>query len=78
MSGHEVRIDGVLYAPVSDAHIDVPRIEDALMEQWAGEGWRESFPNSINTLRVVVGDNFETDEGETIPEFVARIMRSLA
>ena len=51
------------------------RWEDALVEQWAGVGWRESYPNSLTTLRVVISDEFEIDEGESIPEVIARVLR---
>lgn len=70
----EVRIDGVLYVPVSEAHIDVPKLEDALVGQWAGDDWREQYPDAINYLRVVVSDGLDPDDGETIPEFIARIL----
>ena len=51
------------------------RWEDSLVEQWAGVGWRESYTNSLTTLRVVISDEFEIDEGESIPEVIARVLR---
>ena len=73
----EVRIDGVLYVPVGEAisaHVDGDRILDALVTQWAGDGWREHYPDSPSYLRVVVSDTFEEGEGETVQEFVARLL----
>lgn len=69
-----VTIDGVLYVPVSEAHISVAAIEDAVIEQWAGDGWRRDYPDSIKYLRVVVGDGFEDGEGETVAGFIARLL----
>lgn len=71
----EVIIDGVRYVPVSEAHIDAPKIEHALVAQWGGENWRELYPEAAGYLRVIVTDSPEVaDEGESIAEFVARII----
>jgi len=67
-----VLINGAAYVPVSDAHISARAIEDAIVSQWAGDKWRTDYPDSINYLRVVVGD--EAGEGETVVEFVARLL----
>jgi hypothetical protein len=69
----EVIIDGVLYVPVSEAHIALPAIEDAIVEQWAGDNWRTSYPDALSYLRVIVTDTAEGDE-ETVPEFAARLL----
>ena len=67
----EVLIDGVRYAPVSDAHIGIRAIEDAIVGQWAGDDWRTEYPDALRYLRVTVMDG---DEGETVPEFAARLL----
>ena len=73
----EVRINGVLYVPVTKSNPNVDALLDALIEQWAGEGWRDSYADAPNYLRVVVGDGFESDEGESVIEFIARVTRHL-
>lgn len=70
----EVRINGVLYVPVTESNPNVDALLDALVEQWAGEGWRESYADAPGYLRVVVGDDFESGEGESVIEFVARLL----
>jgi hypothetical protein len=70
----EVVIDGVRYVPVSEAHLALPAIEDAIVGQWAGDDWRRSYPTAPSYLRVVVGDGFEGEEGETVTEFAARLL----
>lgn len=72
----EVRIDGVLYVPVSEAHIDAPKIVGALIEQWWGDHWADHL-DQAHRLRVVVGDGFEDDEGETLTDFAARVVRAI-
>jgi hypothetical protein len=71
-----VVIDGVRYVPVSEAHIGVAAIEDAVVGQWAGDNWRTEYPDAPGYLRVVVGDDDE-GEGETVTEFVARLLAGL-
>lgn len=71
----EVRIDGVLYVPVSEAHIDAKRIEDAVVGQWAGEGWREHYPDALTYLRVIVTDDND-GSGQTVTEFIASLLLS--
>lgn len=78
MSDREVRIDGVLYVPAHQRTPDAERIMDALVEQWAGDGWRTSYPDAPTYLRVVVGDGFENGEGETLEEFVARLFSAVS
>jgi hypothetical protein len=68
----EVMIDGVRYVPVSHAHIAMEAIEDAIVGQWAGDGWRTSYPDVMDDLRVIVTDT--EDEGETVAEFAARLL----
>jgi len=69
----EVMIGGVRYVPVSEAHITARAIEDAIVSQWAGDNWRADYPDSPGYLRVVVGDAFN-GEGETVTQFVARLL----
>jgi hypothetical protein len=71
-----VLIDGVRYVPVAEASPAVAQIEDAIVSQWAGGGWRVSFPDAPGRLRVVVGDDIE--DGETVTEFLARLVQALA
>jgi hypothetical protein len=70
----EVRIDGVLYVPVSEAHVDAKRIEDAVCKSWGGDGWQRLYPHIKDTLRVIVSDSFEEDEGMTVAEFIAMVL----
>ncbi len=72
-----VLIDGIRYAPVSDANPAVADLEDAIVEQWAGDGWRVSYPDAPGYLRIVVGDGFDDGEGETVTEFLARLVQAL-
>ena len=71
----EVRVDGVLYVPVTDSNPNAAALEDALVEQWAGTGWRTAYADAPSYLRVVVSDGFG-EEGETITEFIARVLAS--
>jgi hypothetical protein len=71
---NEVRIDGVLYVPVSESNPSYERLEHALVSAWAGDDWRTAYPDAPTYLRVVVGDTFEEGEGESIPEFIARVL----
>jgi hypothetical protein len=73
----KVLIDGKQYVPVSRAHIRVRDLEDVIVSQWAGDNWREEYPNTPNILRVVVGDDFDDGEGETVTEFLARLVKGL-
>jgi hypothetical protein len=68
-------IDGVRYVPVSEAHIGATAIEDAVVGQWAGDNWRTEYPDAPGDLRVIVTD--DEDEGETVTEFVARLLAGL-
>jgi hypothetical protein len=69
-----VLIDGVRYVPVSEAHIKVGAIEDAIIGEWAGSDWRTHYPEAIGYLRIVVTDD-ET-EGMTVHQFAARILEA--
>jgi hypothetical protein len=73
-----VLIDGIRYVPVSEANPSVAALEDAIVGQWAGDGWRTSYPNVLRTLRVIVSDTAEDDEGETVTDFLARLVQALA
>lgn len=72
-----VLINGVRYVPVSDANPSVAALEDAIIGQWAGDGWRASYPDAPGYLRVIVSDTAEDDEGETVTEFLARLVQAL-
>jgi len=82
MSGHQparpnsVLIDGVRYVPVSEAHVSVAALEDTIIEQWAGDGWRASYPDAPGYLRVIVTDD-NSGEGETVTDFLARLVAGL-
>lgn len=69
-----VVIDGVRYVPVSEAHIGAAAIEDAVVGQWAGDNWRTEYPDSPRHLRVVVLDDGDDEDGETVEAFVARLL----
>lgn len=73
-----VLIDGVRYVPVSEANPSVALLEDAIVGQWAGDGWRDGYPDAPGYLRVVVADSFGDDEGETVTDFLARLAQALA
>ena len=69
----EVVIDGVQYVPVSQAHIALPAIEDAIVGQWAGDNWRTEYPDASGYLRVIVTDDGE-EGSETVTAFAARLL----
>ena len=73
-----VLIDGVRYVPVSEANPSVALLEDVIVGQWAGDGWRVAYPDAPGYLRVIVADTFEDDEGETVADFLARLVQALA
>jgi hypothetical protein len=73
-----VLIDGVRYVPVSTANPAVPDLENVIISQWAGDNWRDAYPDAPGYLRVIVTDGREEDEGgETVTEFLARLVQSL-
>jgi hypothetical protein len=72
-----VLIDGIRYVPVTEASPSVAALEDAIVSQWAGDGWRASYPDAPGRLRIVVGDDIEDGEGETVTEFLARLVQAL-
>lgn len=67
----EVLIDGVRYVPVSEAHVTAPAIEDAVIGDWAGDNWRENYPDALGYIRILISDD---TEGLTVPDFVARVL----
>ena len=73
-----VLIDGVRYVPVSEANPSAAALEDAIVGQWAGDGWRTSYPDAPGYLRVIVSDTTDDGEGETVTEFLARLLSALA
>jgi hypothetical protein len=73
-----VLIDGVQYVPVSQSNPSVLALEDAIVSQWAGGNWRESYPDAPGYLRVVVNDGYGEDEGETVTEFLARLVQAVS
>jgi len=73
----EVMIDGVRYVPVSEAHIGAAAIEDAVIGQWAGDDWRTDYPDAPSYLRVMVSDTIDPPDGETVTEFIARLLERL-
>lgn len=72
-----VTIDGVQYVPVSSAHVDAAKIEDAIVSQWSGSNWRAECPSALSFLRIIVTDIPEDDEGETVSDFVARVIAAV-
>lgn len=72
-----VLIDGVRYVPVSEANPSVALLEDVIVAQWAGVNWRTGYPDAPGYLRVVVSDTYEDDEGETVTDFLARLVQAL-
>lgn len=65
----KVEIDGVLYVPATEAVPDVDDIMQALYETYMGPGrsWRD------DNLALWIGGVNEDGEGDTFPEFLARI-----
>jgi hypothetical protein len=72
-----VLIDGVRYVPVSDSNPSVAALEDAIIGVWAGGGWRESYPDAPGYLYVTVTDDCDGSSGETVTEFLARLVQAL-
>lgn len=72
-----VLIDGVRYVPVSEAAPAVADLEDAIISQWGGDNWRADYPHAPRILRVIVSDTAEDDEGETVTDFLARLVQAL-
>jgi hypothetical protein len=70
-----VVIDGIRYAPVSEAHIDAAAIEDAVVGQWGGDNWRASFPDAPGYLRIIISD--DERGGETVTDFIARLVNAV-
>lgn len=72
----DVRIDGVKYVPVAEAHVSAEAIRDAIVTQWWGDGWQENAPEASRYLRVIVTD--DDSGGDTIDEFIAAILAKLS
>lgn len=71
----EVIIDGVRYVPATEAVVGVADVLRTLALQWHTEDTLQE--HGTDGLRVVVGDGFESDEGETFDEFAARLAQAL-
>lgn len=65
---HEVRIDGVLYVPATEAVASVDVVMQAMYESYMGEGtsWRD------NPYQLWISVN-EDGEGESFEEIAARV-----
>jgi hypothetical protein len=72
-----VLIDGVRYVPVSTANPSVADLEDAIVSQWAGDGWRESYPDAPGYLHVIITDDYDGGSGETVTDFLGRLVQAL-
>lgn len=72
----KVEIDGVVYAPVATVSLDAANLRRALVEQWWGSGSDEELDSYARDsgLRVLVSDNLAGDDGESLDEFVARVL----
>ncbi len=72
----KVTIDGVRYVPALDVSIDVQLLARALVYSCLGK--TEMDDPYISNLQVLVSDNLDVGEGETIEEFVAGITNLIA
>jgi hypothetical protein len=72
-----VLIDGTRYVPVRAASPSAAILENVIVSQWAGDNWRESYPDAPGYLRVIITDDQQWDEGETVTEFLARLVQAL-
>lgn len=72
-----VLIDGTRYVPVRAASPSAALLEDIIVSQWGGDNWREIYPDAPDYLRVIVTDDQQWDEGETVTEFLARLVQAL-
>jgi hypothetical protein len=72
-----VLIDGTRYVPIRAASPSAALLEDVIVSQWGGDGWRESYPDAPDYLRVIVTDNAADDDGETVTGFLARLVQAL-
>jgi hypothetical protein len=70
----EVVIDGVRYVPAATAAPGVPDVLRALALQYHTPETLEEYGTS--DLRIVVGDSFDSNEGETFDEFAARLAQA--
>lgn len=75
MTASEVIIDGVRYVPATEAVAGVAEVLRALALQYHTENTLAEY--GTRGLRVVVGDSFEPDEGETFDEFAARLAQDI-
>lgn len=72
-----VLIDGIRYVPVSQANPSVAALEDAIISQWAGDNWRTAYPDAPGYLRIIVTDDYDGSGGETVTDFLGRLVLSL-
>jgi hypothetical protein len=72
-----VVIDGVRYVPVSQAAPTIPLLEDAIISVWGGDNWREDYPDAAGYLHVLVTDDYDGSSGESVTEFLARLVQAL-
>lgn len=70
-----VVINGERYVRASEANPSISDLEDAIVSQWGGSTWRQSYPDAPNYLRVLVSDDLS--EGETVREFLDRLAAAL-
>lgn len=67
----EVIIDGVRYVPAAEAAPGIADVLRTLALQFHTEGTLRDYGTA--DLRIVVGDGFDANEGETFDEFAARL-----
>jgi hypothetical protein len=70
----EVVIDGVRYVPAVTAAPGLADVLRALALQFHTPDTLEEY--GTGDLRIVVGDNFDSNEGETFDEFAARLAQA--
>lgn len=68
----KVEINGVPYVPATEVRIDVDDIMQALYEGYRGPG--KSWRDDPATAFLYIGGVNEDGEGDTFPEFIARLI----
>lgn len=73
----QILVDGVLYVPAVDAAVGVRDVVRALAGQYLLD---EDLDNdeALSRLRVLVGEDMDEIDGETLGEFAARLVVHLA